>query len=407
MSRSALAETRGMVLSRPIRVGVPFTGIDSVKRAMVRKGIRGETNNIIETDEHVMSYLSAMQGRTISPRDIREVIRNKTFEDCDFCVLGTPCQGFTRAGKQQGFADPRSLLFLDAIDFCALHRQSGYPLKMVVFENSPAILERDATGKVPMDRIAKKWKATMKGWTPLVPWIMNARDYDHALDRGRCLLVSVPAVFKSILDESSPCCPLPFSTPPKSVAKPRMVDALERVGTPIDEQSFPKAPCMGKNWAHWVKQWALEMNDLPDGTTGIVDIARDPTKAYAVKMTYDRAPSLTRKNYDLAVFGQPSNSKVGPQGKLMTLRERCGVMGFDVDDFVGHLSPRQTSAAVGNAIAVNVVGAVLEWAGAYMEKMLRVASRKPPPRMLGYGSADDDLNDDSVSGRAAKKPRVD
>ena len=169
----------------------------------------------------------------------------------------------------------------------------------------------------------------------------------HALDRGRCLLVSVPAVFKSILDESSPCCPLPLSTPPKSVAKPRMVDALERVGTPIDEQSFPKAPCMGKNWAHWVKQWALEMNDLPDGTTGIVDIARDPTKAYAVKMTYDRAPSLTRKNYDLAVFGQPSNSKVGPQGKLMTLRERCGVMGFDVDDFVGHLSlrdrPRQPS----------------------------------------------------------------
>lgn len=60
--------------------------------------------------------------------DIREI---KTIPEFDFLLAGFPCQPFSYAGKQKGFADTRGTLFFEIERFLATHKPQGFLLENV------------------------------------------------------------------------------------------------------------------------------------------------------------------------------------------------------------------------------------------------------------------------------------
>jgi DNA-cytosine methyltransferase len=109
-----------------------FDGISAGRVALERAGIKVDNYYASEVDKY------AIQISTKNYPDIKQlgdVTKWREWDidwsSIDLVIGGSPCQGFSFAGKQLNFEDPRSKLFFDYVDIC--HRVADENPKMKFF----------------------------------------------------------------------------------------------------------------------------------------------------------------------------------------------------------------------------------------------------------------------------------
>jgi DNA-cytosine methyltransferase len=91
-----------------------FDGISCGQVALRRRGIRVDQYYASEVDKSAIAITQQNYPNTIQLGDVAE-INGRVLPDIDLLMGGSPCQGFSFAGKQLNFNDPRSKLFFEFV----------------------------------------------------------------------------------------------------------------------------------------------------------------------------------------------------------------------------------------------------------------------------------------------------
>jgi DNA (cytosine-5)-methyltransferase 3A len=91
-----------------------FDGISCGRVALERAGIAVDNYYASEIDKYAIQVSQKNYPSIIQIGDITKVDGNK-YKDIDILIGGSPCQGFSFAGKQLNFSDPRSVLFFEYV----------------------------------------------------------------------------------------------------------------------------------------------------------------------------------------------------------------------------------------------------------------------------------------------------
>ena len=91
-----------------------FDGMSCGQLALQRLGIEVSTYYASEIDKYAIEVCQANFPETIQVGDVCN-LKTEDFQDIDLILAGSPCQGFSFAGKQLAFDDPRSALFFEFI----------------------------------------------------------------------------------------------------------------------------------------------------------------------------------------------------------------------------------------------------------------------------------------------------
>ncbi len=82
--------------------------------ALERAGIKVDKYFASEVDKYAIQVTQKNYPKTIQVGDVRG-IKGKDYRGIDMLIGGSPCQGFSFAGKQLNFDDPRSKLFFEFV----------------------------------------------------------------------------------------------------------------------------------------------------------------------------------------------------------------------------------------------------------------------------------------------------
>jgi len=91
-----------------------FDGMSCGRLALDRLGIKIDKYYASEIDKYAIEVSSANYPDTIQIGDICDV-KGEDYPDIDLILGGSPCQGFSFAGHQLAFDDPRSALFFEFV----------------------------------------------------------------------------------------------------------------------------------------------------------------------------------------------------------------------------------------------------------------------------------------------------
>ena len=91
-----------------------FDGMSCTQLALKNLGVNVETYYSSEIDKYAIQITQKNFPDTIQLGDIKD-IKGEDLPEIDLIVAGSPCQGFSFAGKQLAFDDPRSALFFEFI----------------------------------------------------------------------------------------------------------------------------------------------------------------------------------------------------------------------------------------------------------------------------------------------------
>lgn len=100
-----------------MRVLSLFDGMSCARIALERAGINVTRYYASEVDKYAIKVAQANYPDTVQLGDVRDIMWPETFEleKINLLVGGSPCQGFSFAGKQLNFDDPRSALFWEYV----------------------------------------------------------------------------------------------------------------------------------------------------------------------------------------------------------------------------------------------------------------------------------------------------
>jgi DNA (cytosine-5)-methyltransferase 3A len=91
-----------------------FDGMSCGQLALNRLGIKVDKYYASEIDKYAIQVTQANFPETIQIGDVCDV-KGEDYQDIDIIFAGSPCQGFSQAGKGLAFDDPRSALFFEFI----------------------------------------------------------------------------------------------------------------------------------------------------------------------------------------------------------------------------------------------------------------------------------------------------
>jgi len=91
-----------------------FDGMSCGQIALDRLGVKVDNYFACEIDKYAMQVTQANFPNTIQLGDVTKVDLSK-LPKIDLILAGSPCQGFSFAGKQLAFDDPRSALFFEFV----------------------------------------------------------------------------------------------------------------------------------------------------------------------------------------------------------------------------------------------------------------------------------------------------
>ncbi|MCK5610511.1 DNA (cytosine-5-)-methyltransferase [Candidatus Pacearchaeota archaeon] len=117
--------------SQGINVLSCFDGMSCGQIALERAGITIENYYASEIDKYAIKVTQANYPNTIQLGDIRTV-RAGMLPKIDLLMAGSPCQGFSFAGKQLAFDDDRSKLFFEFIRILKFCKPKYFLLENVV-----------------------------------------------------------------------------------------------------------------------------------------------------------------------------------------------------------------------------------------------------------------------------------
>jgi DNA (cytosine-5)-methyltransferase 3A len=91
-----------------------FDGMSCGQIALNRVGIKYDNYFASEIDKHAIKVTQHNYPNTIQLGDVTQ-IKGSDLPKIDLLIGGSPCQGFSFAGKQLNFEDPRSKLFFEFV----------------------------------------------------------------------------------------------------------------------------------------------------------------------------------------------------------------------------------------------------------------------------------------------------
>jgi len=91
-----------------------FDGMSCGQIALERAGIKVNNYYAAEIDKHAIAVTMSNYPNTIQLGDVTKV-KAADLPKIDLVIGGSPCQGFSFAGKQLNFEDPRSKLFFEFV----------------------------------------------------------------------------------------------------------------------------------------------------------------------------------------------------------------------------------------------------------------------------------------------------
>jgi site-specific DNA-cytosine methylase len=101
-------------MKKKINVLSLFDGMSCAQIAINRLGIEDYNYYASELDKHAIKVTQANYPETIQLGDVTKV-KSDDLPEIDLLIGGSPCQGFSFAGKQLNFDDPRSMLFFEYV----------------------------------------------------------------------------------------------------------------------------------------------------------------------------------------------------------------------------------------------------------------------------------------------------
>ena len=91
-----------------------FDGMSCGQIALNRAGIEYDNYFASEIDKHAIKVTQTNYPKTIQLGDVTKV-KGSDLPKIDLLIGGSPCQGFSFAGKGLNFEDPRSKLFFEFV----------------------------------------------------------------------------------------------------------------------------------------------------------------------------------------------------------------------------------------------------------------------------------------------------
>ena len=93
-----------------------FDGMSCGQIALNKAGVKYDTYFASEVDKYAIKVAQANYPNTVQIGDVTQVDHTRLpFGGIDLLMGGSPCQGFSFAGKQLNFDDPRSKLFFEFV----------------------------------------------------------------------------------------------------------------------------------------------------------------------------------------------------------------------------------------------------------------------------------------------------
>ena len=112
-----------------------FDGIGCGRVALTRAGVQINQYFSSEIDPYAIKIASKNSPAYCNLGDVRDVaqlVESGALGQIDLLIGGSPCQGFSYAGKQLAFNDPRSTLFFEFVKILNILKQQNPNLKFML-----------------------------------------------------------------------------------------------------------------------------------------------------------------------------------------------------------------------------------------------------------------------------------
>jgi site-specific DNA-cytosine methylase len=126
-----------------------FDGMSCGQLALQRAGIQVENYFAAEIDKYAIKVTQANFPGTVQLGDVTAVDPD-SLPDIDLLIGGSPCQGFSFAGKQLNFDDPRSKLFWEYVRLLKALKPKYFLLENVKMKKESMDVITDALGVEPV-----------------------------------------------------------------------------------------------------------------------------------------------------------------------------------------------------------------------------------------------------------------
>lgn len=130
-----------------IKVCSLFDGCSGTQMALKNLGVEVDQYFSSEIDKYAMQVTQKNFPETIQLGDITD-IKGKDLPEIDLIVGGSPCQGFSFAGKQKAFKDERSALFFEFIRLLKEIKPKYFLLENVVMKKEFQQVITDEVSKI-------------------------------------------------------------------------------------------------------------------------------------------------------------------------------------------------------------------------------------------------------------------
>jgi DNA-cytosine methyltransferase len=126
-----------------------FDGISAGRVALERAGIPVSKYYAAEIDKYAIQVTQKNHPATIQLGDINKW-QEWNLGEIDLIIGGSPCQGFSFAGKQLNFDDPRSALFFKYVEVLKHYKPKYFLLENVVMKREYQDVISEALGVKPI-----------------------------------------------------------------------------------------------------------------------------------------------------------------------------------------------------------------------------------------------------------------
>jgi site-specific DNA-cytosine methylase len=155
-----------------------FDGVSCGRLALERAGVKVDKYFASEIDKYAIQVTTKNYPDTIQLGDITKI--HSVPEKIDLLIGGSPCQGFSFAGKQLNFDDPRSKLFFDYVRILNLVKPKYFLLENVNMKKEYQDIITNYLGVEPIKINSELVSAQMRNrlyWT-------NISDVAQPEDKG-------------------------------------------------------------------------------------------------------------------------------------------------------------------------------------------------------------------------------
>ena len=149
-----------------MRVLSLFDGISCGQLALKKAGIKVSEYYASEIDPHAIKITQKNFPKTIQIGNVQKI--KKMDKKIDLLIGGSPCQGFSLAGRQLNFEDPRSKLFFDFLKILKKEKPKYFLLENVKMRSDIKDKISELVGVQPIEINSKDYSGqsrTRLYWT--------------------------------------------------------------------------------------------------------------------------------------------------------------------------------------------------------------------------------------------------